>query len=219
MTTTVPKAKSVFRPRADAGVLSALVQAAWREYEATNLPSEERASVAAAVAEHIKGLYPLSDMEVLARYGCASPETHVSVRVHDGKDWAQVFGLELPEPILVARNYNSMSYYSGGPWFSRDPMRGVTAKYRASLSEQKWKEFCDDQDATDRARIPEELEPYFNRLLAARTLVHAEYRTAVNWPAEFKTKNGRFPTWMEIADQFLVLGGHLRSLWNAERVA
>lgn len=210
----VPKATASFKPRADAGTLSAAVQAAWREYETDNFSAEERASVAVAVSEHIRGLYPIQDMTLLARYGCASPEDHVSVRVHDGKDFAQSFGIKLPEPILVACNSCSMAYYSGGPWFSKDPARGVSAKYRAGMSEIEWSKFCDDQDATERTRIPEALEPYFQKLLAARALVNAEYRTAVDWPAQFKAQTGNFPTWEQIAEHFPVLGGYLRGLWN-----
>lgn len=205
-----PKLSAAFRPRADASTLSAMVQEAWKEYQAANLPPEERAAVAAAVAEHIRGLYPPRDMELLAKYGCASFEKHVSVRVHNGKDWAESFGLELPEPILVARNSHSMSYYSGGPRYSRDPLRGLKAEYRATMRESDWLKLCDDQDATERVRIPEALEPYFNKLLAVRALVNAEYRTAVHWPEEFKKQNGSYPTWGQIAEQFSVLGEHLR---------
>ena len=114
-----PKPKDVFKPIADRAKLSTFVQAAWREYEAANFSADERASVATAIAEHINGLYPLQDMMLLARYGCASPERHVSVRVHDGNNWTQSFGIELAEPILVASTTGAMSYYSGGPWFGR----------------------------------------------------------------------------------------------------
>jgi hypothetical protein len=164
----VPKANAVFKPRADAGMLSQLVQNAWRNYEANNFSAEERASVAAAVSEHIRSLYPLQDMTLLAKYGCASLEDYVSVRVHDGENWAQSFGIKLPEPILVARNSCAMSYYSGGPWFSKDPARGITAKLRATMTESEWLKLCANQDASEAARIPEVLKPYFNKLMAAR---------------------------------------------------
>src|SRR4051794_2940297 len=110
----LPKAKAVFKPRADAGILSRLVQDAWKEYEATNFSPDERARVARAVSDHVKSLYPLQDMQFLARYGCATELKYVSVRVHDGNDWTNSFGIELPEPILVADNNRSGSYYSGG---------------------------------------------------------------------------------------------------------
>ena len=205
----LPAMQERFKPRAHAAILSNAVQEAWAKYQATMFPQGERDSVNETLATWIESLTPIADLAVLRRYGYTETTEHVTVRAHNGEDWRECFGLDLPRKIEMPRN--SGTFYCGGAWHSRDPLRGCKPRYWETLSEQERAELIAHQDAQERVRVPESLEPFFAKLVEARGHMRDEYKTATQWPQSHKDETGEWPTWQQIADRFHVLGGYLKS--------
>lgn len=207
--------KDKFRPRADAQVLSSMVQAAWEEYQASMFPAEERATVASTLAEYLTARFPADDMDVLARYGCCKTAESVCVRIYAQSadksypDWSETTSVNLPYPVRVA--YDSPDIYACSPRWSETAERGVTEEYRAELiATGNWEDFCRDQDAHDADLPPRSIDSYFAKILELRKLFRAEYNQATEFPTEYKAATGNYPTWADIASKFPVLGAYLR---------
>lgn len=204
-----------FRPRADAQLLSAMVQAAWAEYQASMFPAEERATVASTLAEYLTTRFPADDMDVLARYSLCETIESIRVRVYsksEGKDyhdWSATTTIDLPYPVRVSSG--SPDIFACSPRWSETAERGVTEEYRTEqIAAGTWDEFCRDQDKRDAELPPRSIDPYFAKIIEARNLYGAEYRQATEFPAKYKAATGNYPTWTDIADEFPVLGAYLR---------
>lgn len=206
-----PDPQSTFKPRAQATTLSNLIRDAWAEYQNLTFPEAERAAIADALAEHVRARTPDADLTVLRRYGFTETMDDLSVRVHDGRDWHQSFGVKLRQAIELPRDRRLL--YCGGPRWSRDPNRGIKPEYRATMTAEAWANLVKSQDADERGRLPEAFEPYFSRLVEARHLYYAEYKQNSDWPEQFRSETGRWPTWRQIADKFQVVGSYLDRAW------
>jgi hypothetical protein len=190
MDTTISR-KARFRPRADAGLLSKLVQIAWTEYQEAIASKEEQDKVAEIIATYFETKIPPADFEVLSRYNCIAYHDSCNVRVYDYGErnaygetlapYREVFGIELPRkvPVLGTGGYGYPSLTACEPeWGTNTPLR--------------------------------ELDAYFGGLLRARKQYKAEYKQSTDFPTEYKATKGEYPTWGEIEDQFPVLGAYLR---------
>jgi hypothetical protein len=190
MDTTISR-KARFRPRADAGLLSKVVQQAWQDYQ-DRIASPARASeVAETIAHHFETLIPAPDFEVLERYKCIAWHDHCDVRVydHDTKDAAKyqnAFGIELPRKVPVC----GASGYGYPSLTACEPEWGTHTTLRV-------------------------LDSHFTSLLTARKQYKAEYKESTNWPSEYGKEHGQYPTWGEIEDRFPVLGAYLCVARNA----
>jgi hypothetical protein len=174
--------KARFKPRAEAGLLSRLVQAAWQDYQDRIASPERQAEVAEAIARHFETLIPPADFEVLARYNCIAWHDRCNVRVYDADTddiakYREAFGIELSRkvPAVGTGGYGYPSLTACEPaWGISTPLR--------------------------------ELDAYFLNLLTARKQYRREYKTSTQWPAEYGKEHGKYPTWGEIAERFPVLG-------------
>ena len=179
-----------FKPRAEALLLSQLVQTAWQDYQDQIASPERQAEVAETITRYFETLIPAADFEVLERYGCIAYHDHCNVRVYDGSGernrygellapYREAFGVELPRkvPVLGTGGYGYPSFAACEPEWGTSPLR--------------------------------ELDSYFAALLAARKQYKAEYKASNQWPLEYRKENGKYPTWGEIASRFPVLGNHL----------
>jgi hypothetical protein len=83
--------KNRFKPRAEASLLSRLVQEAWQDYQDRIAPAARQAEVAERIARHFEQAIPPADMEVLVRYKCVAWHDRCNVRVYDaeGEDVAR----------------------------------------------------------------------------------------------------------------------------------
>ena len=180
--------KARFKPRAEGGLLSQLVQEAWQDYQDKIASKEKQAEVAETIARHFETLIPPSDFEVLERYHCIARRDHCNVRVYNNsgeKDssgctlppYREAFGIKLPREIPVLG--------TGGFGYPS-----------IAVCEPDWK--------TDAAL--RELDPYFAELLTMRKQYQAEYKASMAWPWEYHKETGQHPTWGEIAAKFPVLG-------------
>jgi hypothetical protein len=200
-----------FRPKADAAKLRELWGEAWQaRYDAVFTP-QERDTIAARLIEHLEGLYPPADMPVLARYRVSSECKEVYVSIHDDKTgrWDHSAAIPLPRPVIVPTSYCGL--HCGGPRYSRDPMRGLKAESMAEIKAGKWggwEHFCADQDRTEARRVPEELEPFFQRIVTER--------------AAYKTENQKRDeihagmTWRDVVALFSFTGNYLRTALEAD---
>lgn len=178
--------KSRFKPRAEAGLLSKLVQEAWQDYQDRIASKEQQAEVAEAVARYFEQAISSSDLEVLSRYNCVAWHEKANVRVYDASrpegPYAEAFGVELPRkvPCVGTGGFGYPSIVACEPeWGTKTPLRN--------------------------------LDGYFAELLNARKQYFAEYKESTAWPAEHGKEHGQYPTWGEIADRFPVLGDWLKT--------
>jgi hypothetical protein len=172
-------------PRAEGGLLSTLIQEAWKAYQDSIASEAEQARVAERIAQHFESRIPESDFAVLKRWGCIATNDTCNVAVYDAtqpeRPYSERFGIKLPRSI---------------------PVVGLCGRGYPSLSA------CVPYDRDDLA--PAELNDYFAGLLAARKAYLAEYKASSAFPYEFKKKNGTWPVWGEIEDAFSVLGRYLK---------
>jgi hypothetical protein len=186
MDTTITR-KARFKPRADAGLLSKVVQEAWQDYQDRIASPARAAEVAETIAVYFETKIPSADFEVLSRYGCIAHHDHCNVRVydHDTEDVAKyqnAFGIELPRkvPVCGASGYGYPSLTACEPeWGTKSLLR--------------------------------ELDGHFAALLAARKQYKTEYKASTAWPSEYGKEHGQYPTWGEIEDRFPVLGAYLQA--------
>ena len=215
----IPRPSARYRPRAEAGLLSRLIQEAWEAKRAREYPEHEAKRVGEILATWGENLRPQSDTAILEKYGFVEKTDRISVAVCDPEAdicaYAERFSLDLPRNVLAVRG--DLSCYACTPRYSTYPDRGVTEKYRVELEMKgEWDKFCADQDARDARLPPAEIDPFFAALLAARKAFKREYAASSVWPAKRKAETGEWPTWREIADAWPVLGEHLRGLWSAD---
>jgi len=183
--------KSRFKPRAEAGLLSQLVQAAWQDYQDRIASAERQAEVAEQIAHHFETLIPPTDFEVLSRYKCIAYHDACNVRVYDAHTedvakYREAFGVKLPRKV---------------------PVLGTGGYGYPSLAA------CEPNGASP---LPD-LDSYFLDLLTARKQYLREYKESVAWPAEYgKANGGKYPTWGEIAEKFPVLGAWLKKAAGSE---
>lgn len=176
--------KSRFKPRAEAGLLSQVVQAAWQDYQDRIASAEQQAEVAEIIARYFERAIPTNDLEVLKKYNCIAWNDRCNVRVYDHNTtdvakYREAFGVELTRkvPTVGGGGYGYPSLAACEPWGSPLP----------------------------------ELDEYFASLLTARKQYQKEYKTSTQWPGEYGKENGgRYPTWGEIAKRFPVLGEWIR---------
>jgi hypothetical protein len=213
----IPSPKAPFRPRAEAGLLSRLIQEAWRSYHDSCYVEAERRLVAETVASHLERLLPAADLEVLRRYGFAEETSHVCVRIYDGKDWSHSTGVDLPRKVWTTRNLTSLSCC--GAWYSEDPNFGLNAEYRRTMSAAEWERHVAFTIECDRIRLPKSVEPYFARIVEGKKAYVAEYRRSATFPKSFRDERGRWPTWGEIEINLPVLGRHIASLRERKEAA
>jgi hypothetical protein len=179
--------KARFKPRAEAGLLSRLVQEAWQDYQDRVASAARQAEVAERIARYFEERIPAGDFEVLQRYGCIAWHDLANVRVYDAATddvakYREVFRVELPRKI---------------------PVVGTGGYGYPSLT------CCEPVEVTEaRATSPlRDLDGYFFALLYARKQYQREYKASQAWPAEYgKANGGKYPTWGEIAERFPVLG-------------
>ena len=191
--------KARFKPRAERGLLSQLIQEAWQDYSDRVASKERQAEVAERIARYFEGLIPAPDFEVLQRYNCIVWEDRANVRVYDADTeedamYRAAFGVELPRkvPVLGKGGYGYPSIVACEPTEMRGEPEGA---------------------AEERARHPlRDLDPYFLALLTARKQYQREYKASMEWPAEYAAGEGagRYPTWGDIAERWPVLGERLR---------
>ena len=177
--------KDKFKPRADAGLLSRLIQEAWGQYQDSIADASAQAKVAERIARHFETLIPSSDFEVLERYEVVAYHDHCKVRVYDNNTedvakYREAFGIQLPRkvPVLGSGGYCYPSLVACEPEWGKSPLR--------------------------------ELDSYFASLLTARKAYQAEYKASGLFPQQHKAVTGGYPTWGEIEDAFPVLGGFLK---------
>lgn len=196
--------KARFKPRAEAGLLSQLVQEAWQNYQDRIASTSRQAEVAERVARYFETLIPEADFEVLSRYNCIAWHDHCNVRVYDGSGekgadgytlapYRKSFTIRLPRkiPVLGTGGYGCPSLVAGEPAILRGEPEQVTAARAASPLR--------------------DLDPYFLELLTMRKQYQREYKASTAWPAEYsKANSGEYPTWGEIAEKFPVLSEWLQ---------
>jgi hypothetical protein len=177
--------KAKFKPRAEAPLLSQLIQTAWQDYQDQIASTERQAEVAETIANYFETLIPPDDFAVLTRYNCIAHHDHANVRIYDAHTddiakYREAFGIELPRkvPVLGTGGYGYPSLVVCEPWES--PTKSLS------------------------------LDGYFLDLLTARKQYQAEYKASLAWPAEYGKEHGQYPTWGEIAERFPVLGEFLR---------
>jgi hypothetical protein len=194
-----------FKPRAEAGLLRDRLLNSWQVRYRDNVESK-KAEVGERLARHLEGLYPADDMATLSRYDCTRLLTEASVHVYNKETerWDAYFSMELPRGVIVPTSANPIS--CGGPWWSRNPNRGVKAETRERMKvDGEWQKFCDDQDKRERERVPEDLEEFFYMLVRERNTYQRDQRECCAWPDKYKTEHGDYPTWEQIAAEFPVL--------------
>jgi len=182
----MPNRKDRFKPRAEASLLSRLIQEAWGEYQDSIASKADQDRIGEILAAQFEAAISPSDLEVLTRWKCVSYPDRCNVRVYNadaehGK-YAEAFGLDLPRKIPVIGN--------GGYGYP-------------SLAA------CEPFETPKDGRVPADLDPYFAGLLAARKAYIAEYKASRTFPSDHKEATGQYPTWGEIEDRFLVLGKYL----------
>jgi hypothetical protein len=157
--------KSRFKPRAEAGLLSQLVQTAWQDYQDRIASAAQQAEVAETIAQYFETLITPSDFEVLERFKCISWHERANVRVYDSTrptgPYAEAFGVDLPRkvPVVGVGGYGYPSIAACEPdWGTQTPLR--------------------------------QLDSYFAALLTARKQYHAEYKISTQWPAEYGKEQG-----------------------------
>ncbi len=209
----IPNATETFKPRAHASALSNAVQDAWRQYQEQISPQTERDRIAALIIAHIESAIPAADLATLRRFGFTRKTTYVSVRAHNGIDWRESFGVDLPREIEnIDRNF---SLYASGPRLSQQVYCGYKEEAWNALPLTERDNIREHHARTDLHTLPPTCDAYFTALVEARQHYRAEYRAAVDWPAEYKAQHGTYPPWQVIADQFHVLGAYLRQQWSA----
>ena len=213
--------QSRFRPVEGTPRLREMNAAAWRaHYDRVFVP--DMAAVGEQLATHLEAVYPPNDMPVLAKYGCTIIITHVDVRIHNANSdrWDEHADIKLGRDVLVPASYAGLS--CGGPRFSRYPNRGVPPERAAAIKAgtddyiKSWDVFCADQDKKERERVPETMEPFFSRFVEERTRYKTENKAIMAWPAQRKKITGKYPTWGEIASQFIVFGDYFKTLFGEQ---
>ena len=202
-----------YRPKADRTTLNQLNDLAWQEIN-DRLMERVQNEIGEILTCHLEKLYPAADMEFLSRYGCSSPrdEAHIQVRLPEGERWEHHVSIKLPRTIQVATSYHGL--WAGGPRFSRQPNRGVSAEARAELESGKadwssfpsWEAFCADQDEREARRVPEEAESFLYELVETRLAYNRDYRRLTEWTETRKRETGLWPTWGDIAAEFPIVG-------------
>jgi hypothetical protein len=187
--------KARFKPRAEAGLLSRLVQEAWQDYQDRIANIDRQKEVAETIARYFEALIPAADFEVLSRYNCIAWHDKTSVRVYDSETediakYREAFGVELPRkvPVFGSGGYGYPSGVACEPLDLREP----------------------NDPTKTRFTLPTELDPYFAELLKARKQYYREYKKSTRWPFEYSKEHGKYPTRNEIAEQFPVLSTWLR---------
>lgn len=177
--------KARFKPRADAALLSRLVQEAWQDYQERIANPARLVEVAEIIAQHFETLIPAGDFEVLSRYNCIAWHDHCNVRVYDHNTedvakYREAFGVELARkvPVLGTGGYGYPSLTACQPMSDNNSLR--------------------------------ELDEHFATLLMARKQYQAEYKVSQNWPSEYGKEHGQYPTWGEITEKFPVLGDWIK---------
>ena len=176
--------KARFKPRAEAGLLSKLVQEAWQDYQDRIANVERQAEVAERLAQYFEQVIPAADLEVLSRYKCIAWHDRCNVRVYDAETqdvakYREAFGVELPRkvPAVGTGGFGYPSIAACEPEWGNSPLR--------------------------------ELDAYFAGLLKARKQYQEEYKQSTAWPTDRRNETGQYPTWEEIGNQFPVLGNFL----------
>lgn len=182
----LPKRKDRFKPRADANLLSGLVQAAWKAHTDSIADESEQARVAEMIAQYFETKIPAEDFEVLHRYNCIVYHESCNVRVYDAANvtgpYAAGFGISLPRKVPVLG--------TGG--FGYPALRA-----------------CVPHEDKECVR---ELDIYFAGLLKMRKEYQAEYKASLDFPVAHKARTSEYPTWAEIEDTFPVLGTHVATI-------
>ncbi|MEE9481793.1 hypothetical protein [Methylobacterium ajmalii] len=208
----IPKATARFRPRADADLLSRAVQNAWELYHQRVMAQAAELQVAEKLLVRIKERFPLADMQVLDRYGCARLITSTGVRLYDPVTtrWDSTTEVQLPEAVMIPDRYGHI--FSTGPYWSEEPLLGLKQSYYDTKTPEELEEYRRSHKASEEAYVPRDTLPYFDEILKAQHAYKAEYRRAVAWPADIKSIKGEWPTWTEIEEFFPILGGYMATL-------
>lgn len=184
--------KARFKPRAEADLLSRLVQKAWQDYQDRIASGEKQAEVAESIARYFEAIIPVNELEILKKYNCIAYHDRCNVRIYDSETedvakYREAFGIDLPRkvPCVGTGGYGYPHIAACEPeWGTGTPLR--------------------------------ELDSYFAELLKARKQYQREYKASTNWPAEYgRTNGGRYPTWGEIAERFPILGEWLQKAGDA----
>jgi hypothetical protein len=154
-------------------------------------------------------------MDVLAKYGCIRSTKEVVVRVRVPGDclWSEHVTVTLEDEVTTPVSFNGLR--CGGN-YALAPDRGVTEKGRAELEERgDWERFCVEQDEQARLHVPASLDTFFFDVVRERRAFKADYTRIGLWPGDFRQKEGRFPSWNEIAKEFPATGVELRTFFQA----
>jgi hypothetical protein len=201
----IPSPSSIFKPRAEAHLLSNLLTAAWQDVNARLSGQAEQDAIAEGVTTHLESLYPFDDMKVLSRYGVTETIESISVRMWNGADrWDESTSVKLARPVVVPTSERGL--YVGGQWFSKTTMHGVKPEHRAKMSDDEWAELVKYHADSERRRIPACFETYFAAIVEARQAYRAEYGRCTAWPAKQKEASGAYPAWTMIEAEFPTLG-------------
>lgn len=214
-----------FKPRAEANLLSVVVQNAWETKNKELEALRDELNVIDEILTLFARLYPVDDMAVLRRYGKAEMLKSVLVRIYNpdasgiGRyDLSTSIPIPEDKQILIPNGNNDL--YAAGPRFSEDPDFGVNPEARARKSAGEWQEIVDYHTRADARRLPKATEVFFERVAECQNAYRREYRNVVQWPAEIRVRTGKYPTWAEIADEFPVVGDYIRkNLTDESRIA
>lgn len=204
-----PNMAAAFRPRADAALLSRLVQDAWQAKNTALMAQQEAFGIREAAARKLDALFPIADMLILQRYGQAEEVSKVNVSIKNAEtDYYENVGVELPRKILVP--LRGASLLATAKWSEGHNEYGYRSDYWETMPEDEKREAIERQAKHEKAALGEETLPFFVAVIESRNAFKREYRQATAWPTEFKTAHGHFPTWAEIAAEFPVLGAFMK---------
>lgn len=159
-----PRMRRPYRP-CDKDLLARVAREVFDEYRASELPDEQRATAAAALADEAERLFDQGEMLVLKKWGCASERTSLAVALR----FARAEQIALPRAVLAP---------SGGGFRCFD-LAGVTG--------------------TPQPPVPAACVSFFSRAEVIAAERAPFLQSVAVWPIDFKRKQGRAPTWGEIA--------------------
>lgn len=210
-TTNFPKPSDRFKPRAQNMAYRLLLRAAWDDIQSKPFDPDGRRKVAAAVANHLRGLFPYEDIMVLDRYGLVEKAKDISVRIWNPATslWDQTSRVTF-EDEFVPIPTNFAEVYVGGPRFSTMPNYGCTDDYWASLSEPEKDRMRHYHEKAERERLPADLEPWFAAIVETYA-TYRQHRDSFSYPLNFFHQYGRQPTWGEIEAAIPFLGDYMKA--------
>lgn len=187
------------KPRADLDIARRLFEDGWRARAAAlEDPAETEVARQAIVARLIER-FPPADMQVLARYGFAKPQSYVHVRVaaHDPFRWDQTFNFPFAGPLVLP---DATCFHAGGyRWRDEDGQRGLHPGVWERYDENERQRLRDYWTAHERHRVPDAAEPWFVRRAEANNAYKIDRAALLAWSMKDRS-------WADLAGAFPVIG-------------